>query len=201
MIVMRLMTFALLLPGLVLAQQKAAAPTFNKTFGPSTAPVTIEVFSDFQCPACKNLHDNVLKPLTVDYVRTGKVRLIYRDFPLPMHPHARQAAQYAVAASRIDKYEAVADALWRAQSTWSQNGAVEATVASALPPADLQKVKTLMRDPSVEAAIEADVALGKENRVQQTPTMVITRGIRRYPVAGNVSYGVVKQFLDDLLKK
>ena len=198
---MRLTIFALLLPGLVLAQQKAAAPTFNKTFGASSAPITVEVFSDFQCPACKSLHDGVLNQLTIDYVRTGKVRLIYRDFPLPMHPYARLAAQYAVAASRINKYEAVADAIWKAQGNWSQNGAVESAVASALSPADMQKVKGFMKEPSTEAAIEADVALGKENRIQQTPTMVITKGIRRFPVAGNVNYGVLKRFIDDLLTK
>jgi protein-disulfide isomerase len=89
--------------------------------------------------------------------------------------------------------------LWKSQQNWSQNGAVEAAVATALSPAELQKVKAIMKEPSTEAAIEADIALGKENRVQQTPTMVITKGIRRYPVAGNVSYGVLKQFLDQQL--
>ena len=71
--------------------QPKSAPA-GKAQGVPTAPVTIEVFSDFQCPSCKNLYEEALKPLMADYVSKGKVYLIHRDFPLAMHPHARAAA-------------------------------------------------------------------------------------------------------------
>jgi protein-disulfide isomerase len=83
-----------------------------KSTGRQTAPISIEVFSDFQCPACKALHEQTLKPLIADYVRTGKVFLQHRDFPLPMHQYARPAANLAAAAGHIGKYEEVADALF-----------------------------------------------------------------------------------------
>jgi protein-disulfide isomerase len=76
----------------------AQSPT-GKTRGIPVAAITIELFSDFQCPACKVLHEQTLKPLIADYVDKGKVYLIYRDFPLPIHAYARQAACLACAAA------------------------------------------------------------------------------------------------------
>jgi protein-disulfide isomerase len=102
----------------------AQSPT-GKTRGIPVAAITIELFSDFQCPACKVLHEQTLKPLIADYVDKGKVYLIYRDFPLPIHAYARQAACLACAAAHIGKYERVADALFANQDAWSKDGRVE----------------------------------------------------------------------------
>ena len=110
-IIMRLMALvmALLLP---CAVRPAGAPSTGKAVGLPNAPILMEVFSDFQCPACKTLYEQTLMPLVRDYVSAGKVYLIHRDFPLPMHAYAREAASYACAAGRIGKYEQVADALF-----------------------------------------------------------------------------------------
>src|SRR6267154_4398253 len=61
----------------------------HKAFGSKNAPVTMEVFSDFQCPACKTLFLTTNRQLMDNYVTTGKVYLIHRDFPLAMHAHSR----------------------------------------------------------------------------------------------------------------
>ena len=63
----------------------------HKAFGSKNAPVTMEVFSDFQCPACKTLFTTPNRRLMDDYVSSGKVYLIHRDFPLSMHAHSRVA--------------------------------------------------------------------------------------------------------------
>lgn len=179
----------------------AAQDPPGKAFGNRAAPLRIEVFSDFQCPACKNLHEGALAQVHRDYVRPGKVYLVHREFPLPMHAHARQAAVYATAAARLNRYEAVAAALFRQQASWSSSGNVEAAVAGAISPAEMQKIKALARDPQTQTAIEQDIALGKQNALSQTPTMIITKGFRRYPVGGNQNYSILKRFLDDLLSK
>ncbi len=57
------------------------------SFGSPSAPIMMEVFSDFECPACKTFHDTEVPQLMRDYVSNGKVYLIYRYFPLPMHQH------------------------------------------------------------------------------------------------------------------
>src|SRR3712207_1847048 len=93
-----------------------AAPAANpKAFGDAQAPITIEVFSDYQCPSCKNLHETTLRMVKANYVKSGKVYLVHRDFPLPNHAHARTAATWAGAAARVGKFEQVADALYRTQ--------------------------------------------------------------------------------------
>ena len=56
---------------------------------------------------------------------SGKVRIIFRDYPLPQHPYARKAAVYADAAARIGRYERVCDTLFRTQDDWGQTGDVE----------------------------------------------------------------------------
>ena len=98
----------------------------NRALGSPTAPVRLEIFSDFTCPHCRHLHEEVLPQLMKDYVIGGKVYVVDRAFPLtgPGHEHSREAFAYAVAAARIGKYEQVADALYAQQATWAINGNV-----------------------------------------------------------------------------
>jgi hypothetical protein len=69
---------------------RAAQSPSGKARGIPVAAITIEVFSDFQCPACKALYEQTLKPLVADHVDKGKVYLVHRDFPLPIHAYARK---------------------------------------------------------------------------------------------------------------
>src|SRR4029077_16354627 len=142
----------------------------HKAFGSKNAPVTMEVFSDFQCPACKTLFTTTNRRLMDDYVSTGKVYLIHRDFPLPMHAHSRVAARYARAAAQIGKVEPVEQALFQNQEKWEQNGDVDGTVAAVLSAAEMAKVRALVKGGSLEPLIDKDYALGQTYRVNQTPT-------------------------------
>jgi protein-disulfide isomerase len=173
----------------------------TKTLGVAVAPIQVEVFSDFQCPACKNLHETTLKQLIDEYVvAKKKVYLVHREFPLPMHAYARTAACYACAAERIGKYEQVGDALFKNQETWAKDGNIDRVLAGVLSPAEMQKVKALSNDPGVIAEVNKDVELGKTKQIRQTPTMILTHKGQQYPVA-NVSYSLLKRFIDDLLSK
>src|SRR5262249_45154699 len=160
-----------------------------------SAPITLEVFSDYQCPSCKALYEDTLKPLMTDYVTKGKIYMIHRDFPLQMHAYARAAAIYANASLRVNRYEQVCAALFRQQSVWSANGRVEDAVASALTAAEMQKVRGLIADPKLAAEMEADRALGVKANVTQTPTMIFTSKGRSYPVSGSVNYGILRKFI------
>lgn len=170
-----------------------------KSTGRQTAPITIEVFSDFQCPACKALHEQTIKQVIPEYVRTGKVFLQHRDFPLPMHQYARLAATFAVAAGHAGKYEEVADALFARQDTWSKDGSVAQTVLAVLSPAEAKKVQALASTPQIAAEIDADVQKGRDAKIQQTPTMILTHKGKTYPISGVVTYPILRRFLDQLL--
>jgi protein-disulfide isomerase len=171
----------------------------HKAFGSKNAPVIMEVFSDFQCPACRALYLNTNRQVMDNYVNTGKVYLIHRDFPLQMHAYSRVAAQYARAAAEIGKVEPVEQVLFQMQDKWEQSGDVDGTVASVLSAAEMKKVREIVKSGSVEAAIQKDLELGRYHNVNQTPTMIFYAKGQVYPYAGQISYEFLKQFLDQLL--
>jgi len=191
----------LLLFALALTAVEPKSAHAGKALGSPTAPVTLEVFSDYQCPSCKTLYEDTLKPLITDYVFKGTVYLIHRDFPLAMHPHARAAAIYANASLRVNKYELVCATLFRQQAIWAANGKIDDAVATVLTPAEMARVRALVKDPQMSGEMEQDIALGVKANVRQTPTMIFTHKGRSYPVTGSVNYAILRKFIDDLLSK
>lgn len=173
----------------------------HKAFGSKNAPVVMEVFSDFQCPACKTLFLTTNRQLMDNYVSTGKVYLIHRDFPLPMHAHSRVAARYARAAAEIGKVEPVEKALFDNQEKWEQSGDVDGTVAAVLSSADMTKVRALVKGGTLEPLIDKDVQLGQMYRVNQTPTTVFHSKGQTYPYSSAMSYEILRTFLDQLLSQ
>jgi protein-disulfide isomerase len=162
---------------MVLLPCLAAMPEIdkNKAVGSPTAPVRLEIFSDFTCPHCKHFHEEVLPQLMKDYVVGGKVYVVDRAFPLTGggHEHSREAFAYAVAAARIGKYQQVADALYAQQATWAMNGNVWGTVASALPsPADQKKVQELIQRPRRAGRNRGGVPGRRRSGINQTPTLI-----------------------------
>ncbi len=178
-----------------------AASVSGASSGVPTAPIVVEVFSDYACPACKDLYTGTLRALRDDYAARGKVLLVHRDYPLPNHPYSRDAARYANAALRFGKREPVAAALFARQQYWSANGKVEEVVAGVLSAPEMNKLRTLLKDPRLNTDIENDIGLGRRAKISQTPTMVITHRLRQYPIAGNISYSILRRFLDDLLAR
>jgi protein-disulfide isomerase len=173
----------------------------HKAFGSKNAPVTMEVFSDYQCPACKTLFTTTNRRLMDDYVSTGKVYLIHRDFPLPMHAHSRVAARYARAAAQLGKVEPVEQALFQNQEKWEQTGDVDGTVAAVLSPAEMTKVRALVKGGTLDPMIDKDSALGQTYRVNQTPTTVFHCKGQTYPYSGVMTYDILKTFLEQLLSQ
>jgi protein-disulfide isomerase len=171
----------------------------RKAFGSKNAPLVLEVFSDFQCPACKTLYTSTNRQLMDNYVTNGKVYLVHRDFPLPMHAHSRVAAQYARAAAQLGKTEQVEQALFANQEKWENTGDIDGTVATALSPAEMTKVRAMVKGGTLEPLIEKDLALGRIYNVNQTPTTIVHFKDQTYPVVGVQSYAVLHQFLDQLL--
>ena len=173
----------------------------GKTYGIQTAPIRIDEYSDFECPHCQNLFLNTLRPLIDQYVANGKVYLVHHDFPLPMHTYARQAAYYADAAAAIGKLEPVEQALFLHQNQWSSNGKIEPFVAAVLTPMQNQQVEELAQTSIVRDAVQYDVTHGNQLGINETPTMFITYKGRQTPIVGNVSYPILRGYLDALLRQ
>jgi protein-disulfide isomerase len=186
--------------GFLLASSVAVAAPVNAV-GSNTAPITMEVFSDFECAHCALFHRDTLPAVISDHVKTGKVYLIHREFPLPGHKYSRRAACYATAAASIGRYQQVADALFLRQAWWSTNGEIEKVVASVLTPAELAKVRKLVLEPQTEAAVQKDFDAGMKAGINQTPTIILTHRVRQYPLSGAVAYPMLRRLLDGLLSQ
>lgn len=195
-------------------------PAPQKTYGSASAPITMEVFSDYQCPTCRNLYEQTLRPMIGDYVASGKVYLVHRDFPLAGHSHSGQAARWANAAARVGKFDAAESALYDNQASWEADGNIEKFISAGMSAADFARVQRAMQacDPpgptagltggvtpspkpcAVDPFIEEDLMLGLKLPVHATPTYVITYKGQRLPAgAGLVSWPILKQFFDSLL--
>ena len=89
-----------------------------RTHGSPTAPVTVYEISDFQCPYCARFWLETMPLLEREYVVPGKVKFVFVNFPLPMHPNAVPAAELAMCAARQGKFWQVHDLLFRNQERW-----------------------------------------------------------------------------------
>ncbi|HVN08520.1 MAG TPA: thioredoxin domain-containing protein [Patescibacteria group bacterium] len=176
----------------------------EKTLGSPNAPIVMEVFSDYSCPVCRVFYENVVRPMVDDYISTGKVYLIHRDFPLTGvigHEHSRQAALYETAAARIGRFQEVDAALYARQADWTRNGNVDAVVAAVLSPKEMKRVRELVQGGKVDSFVNSDRSLGDSKGVHSTPTIYVTVHGHTDVLPGNVSYSLLRRYLDEQLQK
>jgi len=173
-----------------------AASLEDRAIGGPAAPVRVEIFSSFDCPPCKQLHEQFLPELVRDYVIAGRAYVIQHEAPLEGHLLARKAADYAMAAAHVGKYWQAADALFKHQAEWQASGQIWETVAAVLTPAERSRVQALANDPSVDAEVQRDMA----RRFNYIPTIIVTSKSRVYPINGLPDFGLFRQLMDVLLK-
>lgn len=172
-----------------------------KVSGSPTAPVTIELYTDYECPACRAFFLYTLPDLTKDFIATGKVRLIHRDFRIPAHQFTKIATRYANAAGEIGKFDLVTAQLFQTQPDWAQNGNVDGAVAKVLSPADMEKVRAMVKNDShLDDTVVRDEAMAtNQDHLQETPTIVIVAKGKREVIAGGMPYNILKQYLNQKL--
>jgi len=89
--------------------------------GNPDAPITIIEFSDFQCPFCARFYTQTLPLIHEEYIEPGKVKLVFRDFPIQsIHPNAVPAAVASECANEQDKFKEMHDMLFEKQNEWSR---------------------------------------------------------------------------------
>jgi len=138
--------------------------------GPADAAVTVEEFGDFQCPPCSKLSEP-LNQLQKQY----NLRLIYREFPLAIHVHAKEAAFAAEAAGRQGRFWQMHDLLYREQAVWSKSTDARAlfNAYAGMLQLDLDRFKTDMDSSEVQQQVEIDSHRGAAIGVKNTPTIFI----------------------------
>jgi protein-disulfide isomerase len=211
-------TLLLLLSALVLSAQtapvhKAAAvspaPSTNfKVSGSPSAAIEIDAYTDYECPHCARFFAEFMPQFAADYIRTGKVKFVHRDFPIiQIHPHAQLAARFANAAGELGFYDVVVNQIFKTQDVWSlygkNTGDIDAAVAQVLPPGAMQKVREMVKsDPRLDESVKKDVDMANNvDHINSTPTIVVISNGKREPISTimNMPYNIFKQYLDQKL--
>lgn len=145
------------------------------SLGPKDAPVTMVLFSDFQCPFCSQMARGLRQEIVPS--ERDKVRVIFRNYPLPMHPWARAAAEAtSCAQTQGDKYFwGLHDYLFNHQKEMSVENmtAKLAEQGSAMEGFDAERFEGCVEKRETAGKVDQDVAFGKEMKVSGTPTLFI----------------------------
>jgi protein-disulfide isomerase len=143
--------------------------------GSASAPVWVIEVSDFQCPFCKQWHDQTYAALRDQYVKTGKVRLAYVNFPLGSHIHAWPAAESAMCAAAQGKFWEMHDGLFATQGRWERLGS-PAAVYDSLAHAnglDMSRWRDCVNSGMMKPLIQADHDRASKAGVGATPSFII----------------------------
>src|SRR5256885_6078466 len=103
-------------PVLRISKENTDSKETGHVLGPAEATVTLEEYGDFQCPPCGKLSEPI-NELQKKY----NLRVIFRQFPLPMHANAKEAAFASEAAARQGRFWQMHDVLYREQAVWSKS--------------------------------------------------------------------------------
>jgi protein-disulfide isomerase len=157
---------------LVLGQSSAAEPQ-EQAIGSPDAPVTIIEYASLTCPHCAHFHTDVLPELKERYIATGKVRLIYRDFPLDQRALAAAALAHCAGPER---YFGFLDVLFQTQESWARAddflGALK-TLGKLGGLADQQMDACFADEQLTDRILQTRLDAQSQYEVSSTPTFVI----------------------------
>jgi protein-disulfide isomerase len=172
------------------------------SIGRADAPLTIVEYTDFQCPFCRQFHLTAYADIKKNYIDTGKVRYVSRDFPLAMHENARRAAVAGRCAGEQGKYWELRDVMIANANQLRADNLVTYARDLGL---DVPKFSACLDSDRFTADIDRNIAEGQKIGVSGTPSFVIGHmsgdkldGVR---LVGAMPYSVFDAKLKELLAK
>jgi protein-disulfide isomerase len=159
--------------------------------GPANAPVTIVEFSDFQCPFCSRLTPT-LKQVEEKY--GNKIRLVFRQYPLPFHQNAQKAAEASLCAADQGKFWELHDAMFGNQG---ELGVDQLKAKAASLGLNADKFNKCLDSGEKNPAIQADIKAGSAAGVNGTPAMFINGRF----INGAVPIDQITTVIDDELRR
>ncbi len=141
--------------------------------GSEDAPVLIEEWSDFECPFCTRWYQQTLPQIEEQYIKTGKVKLVYKDFPLSFHANAQKAAEAGKCALEQGKFWEMHDKIFDSSAV-----GVKPTVDNLKAWAGELGLKQSKFDECLDsgrtaAAVRAEMAEGQQKGISGTPGFLI----------------------------
>jgi protein-disulfide isomerase len=174
------------------------------SLGRADAPVTIVEFSDYQCPFCHKFYSTTLAALKKDYIDVGKVRYVFRDYPLEqLHSHARKAAEAAHCAGEQGKFWQMHDALFQNQGALDLPQLAEHARSLGLDGPTFDRCLSSGRN---AARVDRGLADGAAAGVEGTPGFVIGRTktddtVEGTPIRGAQPLDTFRQIIEQLLAR
>ena len=166
--------------------------------GNKNAPVTVVMYSDLECPFCKRFHPTVQKVMQ-DYA--GKVKMVFRHFPLSFHQNAQKEAEASECIGKLggaDKFWSFIDKVFERTTAGGTGIALDALPALAKEVGVSEsKFKTCLDSGEMTAKVQADLQEGSGFGVGGTPTSFVNGT----PVEGAVPYESIKAAIDEALKQ
>ncbi|WP_342349582.1 thioredoxin domain-containing protein [uncultured Nitrospira sp.] len=144
----------------------------DPTLGSQQAKVAIVEFTDYQCPYCAQYHSETFENLKKEYIDTGKVQYVLRDFPLDFHAHAKGAAVAANCAGEQEAYWPMSHQLFSNQSELGDGFYQKSAQSLGL---NMDQFESCVNSPEQIQKVDADVVYGQEIGVNGTPTFFIGR--------------------------
>ncbi len=162
--------------------------------GDKNAPVTIIEWSDFECPFCERFYSQSFKKIDEQYIKTGKVKFVYRDYPLGFHPNAQKAAEAAECAGEQGKFYEMHDLLFEKGVS---GGIASFKQYAADLKLDTNKFNDCLDSGKMAQEVSKDTQDGNAVGVSGTPGFVING----QSVSGAQPFEVFKQIIDGELAK
>jgi protein-disulfide isomerase len=161
-------------------QAQTDIPLSARSKGSATAPVTVYEMSDFQCPYCRQFAQETFPQIERQYIKPGKVRWVYINFPLTnLHPHAVPAAELALCAARQNGFWRIHDLLFQYQEAWAplkESGPFFVSLADS---AGLSKKVLLacLQNPETRKSLQAEAEGAERAGARSTPAFYIEGGL------------------------
>lgn len=162
--------------------------------GSDNAPVTIIEFSDYQCPYCARFWRDTLPQIEEEYIETGKVKFVYRDFPLGFHQYAQKAAEAAECADEQGNYWDYHDKLFENQNALDTASLKQYAKDLGL---DTAKFNDCLDSGKYASEVQKDFEDGQAAGVTGTPAFFING----QSVVGAQPFSAFKQVIDAELVK
>ncbi len=156
--------------------------------GSENAPVVVVEFTDYECPYCARHFRETLPRIRADYVETGKVKYILKDFPLSFHMQAKPAAIAARCAGAQEKYWEMHDRLFAQQRNLGTQLFQQLAQELGL---NLQTFSQCLNSGTFDAQIDADIASARQIGVAGTPSFVIGKPTAAGTASGTLVRGAV----------
>ena len=165
----------------------------DPVLGNKNAPLTIVEFSDFQCPFCKRARDDAVAQIEEQYVKTGKVKFVYRDFPLTsIHPMAQKSAEAAECADDQGKFWEMHDKIFEEQASLSLSNLKQWAVELGLKANDFNKC---LDSGKYTNEVNKDASDAQRAGGQGTPYFVVGEAI----VSGAQPFAAFQQAIESQL--